>query len=268
MKKFYFIAFLLTSTLSFSQLSENFDASATLPAGWTTFIGTNGLGTEFNWTTSTVRYASANNSAFVRYEAGTGGPTQDWLVTPLVDLTDYTGNSLTFSGGEQYTTVYASVYTVRVSTTSASDIASFTTVATYDENDFSGSADGVTLLASDLKTVDLAAYDGQQIYVAFVLEQNDDDNWFVDDVSVSGTLSVQEFDASQISMFPNPTNGLLTVSSKTTLSKIEIFNILGKRVKMVENSNDINLSELSAGAYIARITAVDGKTINKKIIKN
>src|SRR5690606_11912596 len=126
---------------------------------WTTMIGANGLGTGFNWTTSPLRYASANNSAFVRYEAGTGGTTQDWLVTPIIDLTNYSDNVLTFSGGEQYTSVYASVYSVRVSTTSATDIASFTTIATYSEVDFSGIVEGAVLLASDLKTVDLVNYE-------------------------------------------------------------------------------------------------------------
>ena len=254
--------------MSFAQLSENFDSSETLPVGWTTFIGANGLGTAQNWTISQVRYASPGNSAFVRYENVTGGLTQDWLVTPQIDLTNYTSSTLTFSGGQQYTAAYFTIYTIRVSTTSPTSIASFTTVATYSEADFSGIVDGAPLLASDLKTVDLSAYDGQQIYVAFVMEQDDDDNWFVDDVNITGTLSVQEFTSNQFSMYPNPTTGLMTVSSRTAISKIEVFNVLGGRVKMIENSKKIDLSELSAGTYIAKVTTVDGNTQNQKIIKN
>ncbi len=268
MKKIYMIIFLSTSMISFAQLSENFDAINTIPAGWTTFIGANGLGTTQNWKISSVRYASAGNSAFVRYEGVIGGLAQDWLVTPSIDLANYTSTTLTFSGGQQYTDVYATSYTVRVSTTSATDIASFSTVATYSETDFSGAIDGLVLLASDLKTVDLSAYDGQQIYVAFVMEQNDDDNWFIDNVNVTGTLSIEEFTTNQFSIYPNPTTGLLTVSSRVAISKIEVFNVLGGRVKKIENSKKIDISNLSAGTYIARITTIDGNTQNQKIIKN
>lgn len=254
--------------ISFAQLSENFDASTTLPSGWTTFIGANGLGTAQNWQISTVRYSSPGNSAFVRYENVTGGLTQDWLVTPQIDLTNYTGTALTFSGGQQYTSLYSTIYTIRISTTSPTNIGSFTTIATYSEADFSGIVEGPQLLASDLKSVDLAAYDGQQIYVAFVMEQDDDDNWFVDDVNVTGTLSIDEFSADKFSIHPNPTNGMLIITSKTALSKIEIFNVLGGRVKTIKNSNKIDISELPAGTYIARITTADGNTQNQKVIKN
>src|SRR5690606_21957150 len=177
-------------------------------------------------------------------------------------------NVLTFSRGEQYTAVYAAVYAVSVSTTSATDIASFTTIATYSEVDFSGIVEGAVLLASDLKTVDLVNYEGEQIYIAFVLEQNDDDNWFIDDVNVTGTLSIGEFEENKVSVYPNPTTGILNISSESTLSSIEIYNVLGSRIKIVKNSNKVDLSDLSAGTYIAKMTTANGFVKNQKVIKN
>ena len=41
--------------------------------------------------------------------------------------------------------------------------------------------------ATAMKTVSLSAYSGQQIYIAFVMVQNDGDNWFLDTVGVTGT---------------------------------------------------------------------------------
>lgn len=269
MKKLYILFFMSWGFCTYAQLSENFDAAATLPAGWTTFIGANGLGTTQNWTTSTARYFSATRSAFVRYEDVVGGTAEDWLVTPLVNLTNYTGSSLTFYGGEQYTDVYTTQYSVRVSTTSPTDIASFEEIDAYTENDFSGIIDGASLTAGDQKTVDLSAYDGMQIYIAFVMTQDDGDNWFVDNVNVSGTLATPSFDdASIISVYPNPTNGILNVSVKESLSSIEVYNVLGSLLKRSTNSNQVDISDLSAGSYLAKITATDGRTTTQKVIKN
>jgi len=269
MKKIYFLFFMAGNFFTYAQLNENFDSAATLPAGWTTFIGTNGLGTTQNWGISTARYFSAGNSAFVRYEDVSGGTAEDWLVTPLVNLTNYTGTTLTFYGGQQYTDVYATEYSVKVSTTSATNIASFTEVAAYTEPNFSGIVSGITLAAGDQKTVDLSAYNGQQIYIAFVMTQDDGDNWFLDNVNVTGTLATPSFDnAAQISVYPNPTNGILNVSVSESLSSIEVYNVLGSLVKKSQNSNQVDISELSAGSYLAKITATDGRSITKKIMKN
>jgi len=269
MKKFYILIFFLSSILTYGQLSENFDASTDLPTDWATFIGANGLGTGFDWMTSDIRYSSAGNSAFVRYEPVTGGLAEDWLVTPMIDLTNYTGSSLSFYGGQQYTSDYGTAYYVRISTGTQTTISDFTdTVATYSESDFSGAADGTDLLPSDLKTIDLSAYDGDQIYIAFVMEQNDGDNWFIDDVNVTGTLSTTSFSIESFSMYPNPTKGVLNIDSNAQIVLIEVYNILGDLVKTAANSNKIDLSDLSIGPYFARVSSDNGKVLMKKIMKN
>lgn len=265
MKKLYSLTFLLLIQLTQAQLSENFDAATTLPAGWAAFRGTNNLGTGFDWGTSTARNYSPGNSAFVRYEDVTGGTAEDWLVTPLVNLTNMTASTLTFYGGQQYSAAYGTVYQVKVSTTSQTSHASFTNVATYAEADFT---DITTAPLTSLKTVDLSAYNGQQIYIAFVMTQDDGDNWFIDNVNVTGTLSTPSFDDNEISIYPNPTNGILNVDAIETISKIEIFNILGSLVKISENSNQINLTDLNSGTYFAKITSIEGKVKNQKIVKN
>ena len=44
MRKIYILTFLLANFLTYGQLSENFDADATLPAGWAVFRGANDSG--------------------------------------------------------------------------------------------------------------------------------------------------------------------------------------------------------------------------------
>jgi hypothetical protein len=266
MKKIYFLTFALSTLFTYGQLSENFDADTALPAGWTSFIGTNGIGTAQNWGTSTARSFSPTRSAYVRYENVTGGVAEDWLITPLVNLTNYTESTLTFYGGQQYTDEYGTEYSIRVSTTSATDPLTFEVVTSYLESDFS-SITIAALQPGDLKTVDLSIYDGQQIYIAFVMIQDDGDNWFVDNVNVTGTLSTPSFDNAIISFYPNPTNNILNVNSTESIAKIEIYGILGNLIKSVSNTNQIDLTQLSNGSYLAKVTSADGRVKTEKVIK-
>lgn len=170
---------LLTITVSFSsfaQLPENFD-SGVIPPGWATFIGTNGEGTTANW---------ENPGTYMRvgFEA-VATTSQDWLVTPLVAITPTT-SLLSFSQTDAYAPDYGSVYTVRVSTASQTTHADFTIVDTQNET----SVTNGTPLAFSPYSVDLSAYEGQSVYIAFVLEQNDGDYWFVDNVAVENQNAV------------------------------------------------------------------------------
>ncbi|MBC8882696.1 choice-of-anchor J domain-containing protein [Flavobacterium piscinae] len=71
---------------------------------------------------------------------------------------------------------YGSEYTIRVSTTSQTDISSFTIVNTQTEADLP--------FTMSEKLVDLSAYEGQSIYIAFVMTNDDGDNWAVDNVNM------------------------------------------------------------------------------------
>ena len=267
MRKIYLLFFVALTSLSYGQFSENFDAAASIPAGWAAYRGENGLGTSFDWTfIATPRNYSAPNAAFVRYEANTGGINEDWLVTPLINLTGYTGTNLTFYGGQQYTAAYGTVYEIRVSTTSQTNIASFTTVQTYGESDFV-STGAAAFTAADLKTVSLSAFDGQQIYVAFVMLQDDGDNWFIDNVAVTGTLSNVDFDANVNSVYPNPTTGSVTIQHNQAIESVKVIGLQGNVVKVFSNTNTIDLSDLNAGTYMMNIIDQKGNVTTKKVVK-
>ena len=174
------LAFMLCFSLSqFSTaqtlLSEGFEGAAFPPAGWTSFIGTNGLGTTNNWIQATVPhtgdYAAAN-----QYENVVGGIAEDWLVTSQIDLSTSSNTELLFYTTQSWTTNYGSTYEVKVSTNSQTTHADFVTVATYNETNFGTSY--------ELKNVDLSAYDGMMVYIAFVHYNDDGDNWIIDDVEV------------------------------------------------------------------------------------
>lgn len=155
--------------------NEGFEGASFPPTCWETYRGANGLGTGFDWTSTTLTSNSGNTSAFVAYEAVTGGNAEDWLVTPAIDLSNAQAQ-LRFFARDQYTINYNTTYSVRVSETSATDISSFTTVKSYTESTLGNTYNE--------KVIDLSAYTGT-VYIAFVMEQNDGDNWFLDDISIT-----------------------------------------------------------------------------------
>jgi hypothetical protein len=179
------LAFLLAfAAESYAQFPESFEGTTFPPAGWASFRGTNGAGTGQDWHRVTDDFSTGTASAFVRYENVTDGPAEDWLVTPQVAITASNSN-LSFFQREGYPDdEYGTTYTVRVSTTSQTDIASFTTIETMSEDDVPG--------AFGPMNIDLSAYVGQSIYVAFVMSQDDGDNWYIDDVDFNIMVAAPE----------------------------------------------------------------------------
>jgi len=71
-----------------------------------------------------------------------------------------------------------------------------------------------------------------------------------------------------LSVYPNPAENNLYFASKTTLSKVAIFNLDGKQVKEYDNVlKSIDVSDLKTGDYIMRLTDTNGKTVTSKFIK-
>ena len=170
-------------------LEEGFESTTFPPACWVIATGTNGLGTANEWVRTTANVNSGSAAAFVEYENVTGGNAEDWLVTPELNLQSTVSNSLSFYARQSYSDEYGSQYHVRVSTSSQTDRSSFANVQTFTESDFSSTA-------FSQFTVDLSAYDGMRIYLAFVLEQDDGDDWYLDDVNVSGSSNSISISAS------------------------------------------------------------------------
>ncbi len=65
-------------------------------------------------------------------------------------------------------------------------------------------------------------------------------------------------------IYPNPVQDMLHIDADMTIEQMEIFNMLGQRVKL-ENTNakEISTMDLSTGYYILRITSDKGVSIHK-----
>lgn len=72
-----------------------------------------------------------------------------------------------------------------------------------------------------------------------------------------------------LTIYPNPTNtGKIYITTKSSLDKkVEIFNVLGKRVlESVTTSKELNVSQLVAGVYIIKIKEGEATATRKLII--
>lgn len=87
-------------------------------------------------------------------------------------------------------------------------------------------------------------------------------------------LANNEFKLSNLSLYPNPTNGILNISMPSGLGlpdNFEIYNTLGQRIQSTkvtsETNLNINTSSLSNGIYLIKISK-DGESKTLQFIKN
>jgi hypothetical protein len=87
-------------------------------------------------------------------------------------------------------------------------------------------------------------------------------------------LNVNIFDINEntfndFTIIPNPAQNKININASFDINTIEIYSILGQKIISLtinNTSSEINISELSSGAYIVKITS-DGKTSTQKLIK-
>ena len=86
------------------------------------------------------------------------------------------------------------------------------------------------------------------------------------------TLAVNNFDSSDSILYPNPTNGIITLKAKVAIDSYNIYNVRGQLIQSVKNLNateiEINLSKENKGIYIIRIIVNNGYSSSKKLILN
>ena len=182
-----------------NQLNEGFEGTTFPPEDWTAIHVS---GTQA-WTRGTG--TGNNSSSAYAYRKDVSGGYEDYLITP--QLVPATGEELSFYLASQFSANYAgTTLTIEVSTTTP-EIASFTNViATY-----TSGASGTfgTSSSSDWvnKTVDVSAYVGQQIYIAFHAK----DTGYNADVRIDDVTGVSVY----VPACPKPTGLALATDGET-----------------------------------------------------
>ena len=93
----------------------------------------------------------------------------------------------------------------------------------------------------------------------------EDGSW-MDSYLMSFTTEYDAVDETAQSMmvYPNPVSDRLYIQGLES-AEVEVFNALGQKVKTIKDATEINVSGWAEGVYVLRITAVDGKVIERKV---
>lgn len=87
-----------------------------------------------------------------------------------------------------------------------------------------------------------------------------------DNDAVLATDKVVFKDDASISLYPNPSSNTISISSSNSIEKMEVYTVLGKKA-MTSKTNTINISNLAAGMYIAKIYQEGNIISTKRFIK-
>jgi hypothetical protein len=82
------------------------------------------------------------------------------------------------------------------------------------------------------------------------------------------SLAVKNQDViiSQFLIYPNPiSNGIFSIQSYSTVTNVEAFDFLGKKI-VIEKSDNFYKIQAASGIYTLKITDLDGSSQTKKLI--
>lgn len=87
---------------------------------------------------------------------------------------------------------------------------------------------------------------------------------YVETIWVTGpALGNADFEKPKVSVYPNPTKGILNIDAEN-ITQIEVYDISGKRLASYGGQSQIDLSGLSKGIYLVKLTS-DKETFVCKI---
>ncbi|MBI5805169.1 choice-of-anchor J domain-containing protein [candidate division TA06 bacterium] len=152
-------------------LQEDFEGTFP-PAGWTT---QDLAGMDESWQQSDLDYYNGSYSAFIDYDCSEYS--EDWLITPQITIQ---ANDTLYFWMNVYDPGYEDDTYIKIST-GDNQPASFTTTLLHLYDDYGA---GNYVYSWTQYAVDLSAYAGQTVYLAFHHTDDCGDGIFIDDVSV------------------------------------------------------------------------------------
>lgn len=255
-----------------SIFNENFETTTNLiSSGWKLYndgnIPNNGYDSIFihaweivDWAEEIPNLAVSTTSTFID-----PAPANRWLVTPQITIPSNASNIiLSFKARSFDVFPRQDGFKVKISTTSNSK-ASFTTTILSISN-----APNILLNSVTTTEVDLSAYAGQSIYLAWIDDFENGNILAIDDIDVSvNSLSANEFNSKKITVYPNPSKAQFYIDSKNSIKEIKIYDMLGKTVseqQTSQNNEIVNTNNLLAGIYLLTVTFDDGTLTKQRLI--
>lgn len=234
------------------------DFESATPPSIPTCTYTINAGSGNNWTVVNAPSTSFTSNT-LSYSYDPNNAANAWFFTTGLDLTAGTSYDVTYSYGNNDTTYSENL---KVTCGNFVDPSAMTTVLA----DHPGIADATlhTETVTFTPTTSGVYYFGFNAY-------SDANQWdlYVDDISISASLSNTTFAANKFSFYPNPVKDVLNISYTKTITQVNVYNIVGQEVA-VKSINDtqskIDMSNLSKGTYMVKVTS-EGLTQTIKVLK-
>lgn len=213
--------------------------------------------------TGTTATASTGTKS-IRYNWDATAPGNDWFYTAGLNLIGGTSYTLTFNYKASDGPTYVENLEVKYGTAASAAAMTSAPVVTLTGIN-SALASPFQSSTSTFTPPTTGVY-----YVGFHNTSAADQAFlYVDDISITTTLSVGEFNLAKLSAYPNPVKDMLNITHTDNISNVTIYNLVGQQVMVKSfdsNEAKMDLSSLQTGNYIAKVTTSDG-TKNLKIAK-
>ena len=92
---------------------------------------------------------------------------------------------------------------------------------------------------------------------------------YIDSIVFNNILSAADFGNvnNSISLYPNPANDVLNISSSNSITKIEVFDMQGRNVASNNNASNVNVAALGKGVYFVIVELENRSVVAKQFIK-
>ncbi len=111
------------------------------------------------------------------------------------------------------------------------------------------------------------------LITGIITEREDDGGYYItsrnaDEASSDVTLGVEDVNTVGFTIYPNPTNqGFVNIESTSTSGEIQVavYNVIGKQVINTSVINRLDVSALTSGIYLVKISQ-EGASVTKKLV--
>lgn len=116
---------------------------------------------------------------------------------------------------------------------------------------------------------DVTQYINPEFRVRFVY--NDLGQWSfgagIDNVRLEGTLSVGSASKTAVTLSPNPSTGIFSLSDLSNAATVSISDLTGKTLRQFNSANRYDVSDMNAGVYFVTVSEGARKTVKKLVLK-
>jgi hypothetical protein len=204
-------------------------------------------------------YGNPGNCGVMSGYDGQPYANEDWVVSPALNLNDYSEEVFTFDNATKYDGPAMELYY-------SEDYSGDPATATWTNLTYNQSPGEWEYVSAE---IDLSTYTGT-INLGFKFTSTDAGSatWELDNLLITGVLSssVSEESLSDIQIYPNPGFGLYQLNNTNReVLDIQVYNVLGQLEQSVVSSDAIislDLTSLENGIYLVKI---NGNSINKTV---